>query len=159
MQMGMGMTPVSVGKAVAVLNPASGSQVHGTVTFEKKPDGMHVTADLEGLVPGEHAYHIHEFGDCSSPDAMSAGGHFNPMHMSHGGPTDKMRHEGDLGNLTADSSGKAHSEWTDSMLSFTGAESILGRSVIVHAGADDMKSQPAGNAGVRVACGVIGVTK
>jgi superoxide dismutase, Cu-Zn family len=159
MQMGMGMAPMPVGKAIAVLNPASGSQVHGTVTFERKPDGMHVTADLEGLTPGEHGFHVHEYGDCSSADAVSAGGHFNPMHMSHGAPTDKSRHEGDLGNLTADANGKAHLEWTDPMLSFSGAESILGRSVIVHANADDMKSQPAGNAGPRVACGVIGVAK
>lgn len=154
--MGMMMT---VTHAVAILSPASGSQVHGTVTFEKVGHGMRVITDLEGLTPGQHGFHIHEYGDCSNSDATSAGGHFNPMHMSHGAPSDKSHHEGDLGNLTAGADGKAHLDWTDPMLSFMGPESILGRSVIVHANADDLKSQPAGNAGPRVACGVIGVAK
>jgi len=158
MEAGMGMMTMPM-HALAVINPASGSQVHGTVMFERVGHAMHVTADLEGLTPGQHGIHVHEFGDCSSTDAASAGGHFNPGHMSHGGPTDKDRHEGDLGNITAGADGKAHLEWTDSTLTFMGATSVIGRSVVVHANADDMKSQPAGNSGPRVACGVIGIAK
>ncbi|HEY3296785.1 MAG TPA: superoxide dismutase family protein [bacterium] len=155
MQMGM----MSITRAVAVLNPASGSQVHGTVTFEKVSDGIKVTADVQGLAPGQHGIHVHQFGDCSSMDATSAGDHFNPSHMSHGAPTDKSRHEGDMGNLTAGSDGHAHLEWTDPMMSFMGPQSIIGHSVIIHANADDMKTQPSGNAGPRIACGVIGIAK
>ncbi len=146
-------------RAVAVLYPASGSEVQGTVTFEKVSGGVRVIADVRGLTHGQHGFHIHEYGDCSSKDAASAGGHFNPMHMSHGAPTDKNRHMGDMGNLTAGADGKAHLEWTDPMMSFMGPESIIGRAVVVHGNADDLKSQPAGNAGPRVACGVIGIAK
>jgi Cu-Zn family superoxide dismutase len=145
--------------AIAVLYPAGDSQVHGTILFEKVSGGVKVTADITGLSPGDHGFHIHEYGDCSSSDAASAGGHFNPAKMSHGGPHDPARHEGDMGNITAGADGKAHLEWTDPMMSLEGRNSILGRSVIVHAGTDDMKTQPTGNSGARVACGVIGVAK
>jgi Cu-Zn family superoxide dismutase len=146
-------------KAIAVLHPASGSQVVGTVTFTKMDDGVQVVADVTGLTPGKHGFHIHEFGDCSTPDAISAGGHFNPTHKPHGAPDAAERHMGDLGNLEADASGKAHLEWKDKMLKFTGENSILGHAVIVHEKEDDLKSQPVGNAGGRLACGVIGVAK
>jgi Cu-Zn family superoxide dismutase len=148
-----------VKKAIAVLHPASGSQVMGTVTFTKMDDGVQVVADVTGLTPGKHGFHIHEFGDCSTPDATSAGGHFNPTHKPHGAPDAAERHVGDLGNLEADASGKAHLEWKDKMLKFTGENSVLGHAVIVHEKEDDLKSQPVGNAGGRLACGVIGVTK
>src|SRR6266478_10174068 len=96
-------------KAIAVLHSASGSQVTGTVTFTKMGDTVQVIADITGLKPGKHGFHIHEFGDCSAPDAASAGAHFNPTHQHHGGPTTPPeRHAGDLGNLEADASGKAH---------------------------------------------------
>ena len=145
-------------KAIAVLQSASGSKVTGTVTFTKTGDTVQVVADITGLTPGKHAFHIHEFGDCSAADASSAGGHFNPMHKPHGSPDSPERHAGDMGNLEADSSGKAHLELKDSMLKLSGENSILGHAVIVHEKVDDW-SQPVGNAGGRQACGVIGVAK
>jgi Cu-Zn family superoxide dismutase len=148
-----------VTKAIAVLQPASNSQVKGTVTFTKSGDGVQIIADVTGLKPGKHGFHIHEFGDCSTPDAMSAGGHFNPTHKQHGAPTATERHAGDLGNLESDSSGKAHLQWTDPTMKLTGDESILGHAVIVHEKEDDLKTQPTGNAGGRLACGVVGVAK
>ena len=145
-------------KAIAVLHSASGSQVTGTVTFTKMGDTVQVVADITGLTPGKHGFHIHEFGDCSAADASSAGGHFNPMKKPHGAPDAAERHEGDLGNIEADSTGKAHLELKDRMLKLSGENSILGRGLIVHEKVDDW-SQPTGNAGSRLACGVIGVTK
>src|SRR6266446_6490467 len=93
-------------KAIAVLHPTKGNNVEGVVTFTKMGDEMKVVADITGLTPGKHGFHIHEFGNCSSPDGMSAGGHFNPTKMMHGRPEDDNRHVGDLGNLEADESGK-----------------------------------------------------
>lgn len=145
-------------KAIAVLHSASGSQVTGTVTFTKTGDTVQVVADITGLTPGKHAFHIHEFGDCSAPDAASAGSHFNPTKKPHGAPDATEHHVGDMGNLEADSSGKAHLELKSNMLKFSGETSILGRGVIVHEKVDDW-SQPVGNAGGRVACGVVGVAK
>lgn len=145
-------------KAIAVLHSASGSQVAGTVTFTKTGDTVQVIADITGLTPGKHAFHIHEFGDCSAADAASAGSHFNPMKKPHGAPDSAERHAGDMGNLEADATGKAHLELKDNMLKLSGENSILGRGVIVHEKADDW-SQPTGNAGGRQACGVIGVAK
>ncbi len=131
----------------------------GTVTFTKANDTVQVVADVTGLTPGKHGFHIHEFGDCSATDATSAGGHFNPTHKPHGAPDAAERHVGDLGNLEADASGKAHLEWKDKMLKLSGQNCILGLAEIVHEKEDDLKSQPVGNAGGRVACGVIGVAK
>jgi len=148
-----------INKAICVLYPASGSTVSGTVTFSRTDKGMVVVADITGLTPGKHGFHIHEFGDCSATDATSAGGHFNPAMMKHGGPSDMERHEGDLGNLTADDKGVAHLEITDKILTFDGKNSIIGRGVIVHAKEDDLVSQPVGNAGARIACGTIAVAK
>lgn len=146
-------------KAVAVLHPASGSQVMGTVTFTQAGSEVKVVADITGLTPGKHGFHIHEFGDCSAADASSAGGHFNPTKHQHGAPDASDRHAGDLGNIEADASGKAHLEWSDKMMKLSGDESIVGHAVIVHEKVDDLKTQPTGNAGGRVACGVIGVAK
>lgn len=146
-------------KAIAVLGAASGSSVAGTVTFTSGSDGVTVVADISGLTPGKHGFHIHEFGDCSSPDAKSAGSHYNPMKHEHAGPDAANRHMGDLGNIEADASGKAHVEMKDKMLKLSGENSIIGYGVIVHEKADDMKTQPTGDAGGRVACGVIGVAK
>lgn len=148
-----------VDKAVAVLHPTEGSDVTGTVTFSRTDNGTKVVADVLGLSPGKHGFHVHEFGDCSAPDGTSAGGHFNPEKRPHAGPEQANRHVGDLGNITADTSGDAHFVRTDSYLKLNGRDSIIGRSVIVHAGEDDLTSQPSGNAGPRVACGVIGIAK
>jgi Cu-Zn family superoxide dismutase len=146
-------------KAIAVLNPASGSEVSGTVTFTTSGGEVKVVADINGLKPGKHGFHIHEFGDCSAKDATSAGGHYNPTKHPHAAPDAAERHMGDLGNLEADASGKAHLELTDKMLKLSGDNSIVGYAVIVHEKADDLKTQPTGDAGGRVACGVIGVAK
>jgi len=146
-------------KAIAVLHPTKGSTVEGTVTFSKSGDEMTIVADITGLTPGKHGFHIHEFGDCSSPDGKAAGGHFNPTNNPHAGHNVAQRHEGDMGNIEADSSGKAHLELTDTMMTMSGEKSIIGRGVIVHEKADDLKSQPTGDAGGRVACGVIGIAK
>jgi Cu-Zn family superoxide dismutase len=152
---GMGM----VTKAICVLYPTQGNNVSGTITFLQTDKGVKVVADLTGLSAGKHGFHIHEFGDCSSSDGVSAGGHFNPEGKTHGAPMDMSRHMGDMGNIQADATGKAHLEYTDAKLMMNGPNSIIGRSIIVHKGEDDLKSQPAGNAGPRVACGVIGVAK
>jgi Cu-Zn family superoxide dismutase len=146
-------------KAIAVLHPTAGNNVTGLVTFSKSGDEVKVVADVTGLTPGKHGFHVHEFGDCSSSDGNSAGGHFNPTHKQHGAPDASDRHAGDLGNIEADASGKAHLEWSDKVMKLSGADSIVGHSVIVHEKVDDLKTQPTGNAGGRLACGVIGVAK
>lgn len=146
-------------RAVAELKPTEGNRVSGTVTFSSRNGAIWVVADIEGLEPGRHGFHVHEKGDCSAADASSAGGHFNPDSAPHGAPENPpaQRHAGDLGNLEVDAEGKAHYERADPLLSLTGPDSIVGKSVIVHASADDLSSQPAGNAGPRLACGVIQV--
>lgn len=151
--------PEDITKAVAVLNPTQGGNVKGVVTFTKDGDNLKVVADLEGLTPGKHGFHIHQYGDESSPDGKSAGDHFNPTNQRHGGPTDVQHHMGDMGNIEAQSDGKAHLEMTLSGVSLMGNDSIIGRSVVVHEKEDDMMSQPAGNAGTRLAVGVIGIAQ
>jgi Cu-Zn family superoxide dismutase len=146
-------------RAIATLSPTKDSKVAGEVTFTKTDAGVKVTAHLTGLAPGPHGFHIHEFGDCSAPDATSAGGHFNPGAHKHGSPKDADRHAGDLGNVEAQADGTATLDVTDATLSLDGAAGIIGHGVIVHANADDFKTQPTGNAGGRVACGVVGLAK
>lgn len=142
--------------AQADLEPTQGNHVHGSVQFLREPEGVRVVVQLSGLTPGEHGIHIHEKGDCSAPDASSAGGHFNPTHRPHGAREEvEQRHVGDLGNITAGPDGRARLNYVDVHLSLTGPNSIVGRAVIVHANPDDLVSQPAGNSGPRVACGVI----
>ena len=148
-----------VTKALAVLSPLGGSGVSGTVTFAKVEGGVKVTARVTGLKEGAHGFHVHEFGDCSVADGTSAGGHFNPSASPHAGPHDAQRHTGDLGNIAAVADGVGVLEYVDSRAAFEGPNSILGRGVIVHVGADDLKTQPTGNAGGRLACGVIGAAK
>jgi superoxide dismutase, Cu-Zn family len=143
-----------VTKAAAQLEPKSGSQVTGTVTFTKVGDEIQVVADIQNLKPGKHGFHIHEKGDCSAADAASAGAHFNPTQKHHGGPMTPDHHSGDLGNIEADASGKAHLDWKGK-LSLSGNDSIIGRSVVVHEKEDDLKTDPSGNSGARIACGVI----
>lgn len=146
-----------VTKAICVLHPTEGNDVHGTVTFTKDGDEVMVHAELTGLTPGKHGFHIHQYGDCSAPDGTSAGGHYNPTNMKHGAPSDTERHVGDLGNVTAGEDGKATLDWRDPVIRLNGPMSIVGRGIIVHAGEDDLTSQPTGDAGARVACGVIGI--
>ena len=141
---------------VAKIDPTQGQSAKGEVRFYKVEGGVRIVASLEGLSPGRHGFHIHEKGDCSAPDASSAGGHFNPSSAPHGspdaGPT--ARHAGDLGNVDAGADGKARYDRVDSILDYG---QLTGLSVLVHAGEDDFTSQPAGNAGARIGCGVIGL--
>lgn len=148
-----------VKSAVAVLVPGGDSHVKGTVHFTRENDGVRVQASIDGLSPGQHGFHVHEFGDLSKSDLTSAGGHFNPEHHHHAGRDATERHVGDLGNLEADANGHAEVDFVDKQLKLDGPHSIVGRSVIVHGKADDLKSQPAGDAGPRVAGGVIGIAK
>jgi Cu-Zn family superoxide dismutase len=153
---GTASAPPPAATAAAVLKPASGSQVSGTVSFSEVKDGVRVVADVSGLAPGKHGFHVHEKGDCSDPEAKSAGGHFNPSNTEHGAPDAAKHHAGDLGNLTADAGGHATLDTVFKDLVLTGPDSIVGKGLIVHGGEDDLKSQPVGNAGSRVACGMIG---
>ncbi len=149
--------PKTPNKAVAELKATTGNKVSGTVTFTRQADGngVRVQAEVIGLSPGKHGFHLHEKGDCSAPDASSAGGHFNPTKMDHGAPTAMPHHAGDFGNITADKDGKAKLDIVDPELTFEGDNSVIGHAVIVHAKADDLKSQPSGDAGGRVSCGVV----
>jgi superoxide dismutase, Cu-Zn family len=157
--MAMTATQAPILNAIAVLDPTAGSTCKGVIRFTQEGDAVKVVADIEGLTPGQqHAIHVHDFGDCSAPDATSAGSHYNPEGHQHGLPATAERHAGDLGNLTADKDGKAHYEITVTNCSLAGVNPILGRGVIVHAKVDD-GGQPVGNAGARIACGVIGVAK
>ena len=143
--------------AVAVVHALGDNKVKGKVTFTQKDGGVEILAELTGLTPGEHGFHVHEFGDCSMADGKCAGGHFNPTGVPHGGPDSEKRHVGDLGNIKADEDGKATYKRLDTMITLNGPHSVIGRSVIVHAKADDMKTQPTGDAGDRVGCGTIGI--
>jgi superoxide dismutase, Cu-Zn family len=142
--------------AVAVIMPtkASKSNVGGTIEFQQEKGYVLVTGEVSGLTPGKHGFHIHMFGDLSAPDGTSAGGHYNPHDRPHGGPNSKQRHEGDLGNIEANAQGVAKVNVKASNLNL---HHILGRSLVVHGGADDLKSQPSGNAGPRVGVAVIGL--
>lgn len=144
-------------RASAQLQPTTGNSTTGSATFTQVGDKVRVVANLSGLTPGqEHAFHIHEAGDCSSGDGMSAKGHFNPYGKPHGNPATAERHAGDLPALKADASGNATLDTAlDVMTVKPGPASIVGRGLIVHASPDDYKTQPTGNAGARVACGVI----
>jgi len=145
---------------VAVLHPTEGNNVNGVVRFTKTDDGVQVEGEVHGLDPNStHGFHIHEFGDCTADDGTSAGDHFDPHGQPHGGPEDEERHAGDMGNLTTDEDGTAEISYTDTVMTFRGAASILGRGVIVHAEVDDLETQPTGDAGDRLSCGVIGVAE
>lgn len=145
--------------AVATLEPTQGNVAHGTVSFVQKGMQILVDARFTELAPGAHGIHIHERGDCSAPDGQSAGAHFNPSGKTHGGPMMPAHHAGDLGNIMAQADGTASLQLTipatQISLNDSDANSIVGKSVIVHADPDDLASQPAGNSGKRLACGVI----
>lgn len=144
---------------VAVLTPTEGHRTKGVVTFESLESGqVRVAARVSGLTPeAKHAMHIHEFGDISSPDGSSAGDHFNPEGKAHGLPDSEERHPGDFGNLEADAEGNANLVLTVAGLTLAeGMSSIIGRAVIVHAG-EDKGTQPSGDAGDRIAQGVIAI--
>jgi superoxide dismutase, Cu-Zn family len=149
--------PADAPRATANLQPTKGNNVRGTVNFAQVGDKVRVSANLQGLKPhGEFGFHIHEAGDCSSGDGMSAKGHFNPHGKPHGHPSSAERHAGDLPSLKAGNDGRAKLDATvDAITLRPGAGSIIGRGLILHADPDDYKTQPTGNAGARLACGVI----
>uniref|UniRef100_A0A8J2RDR5 Superoxide dismutase [Cu-Zn] n=1 Tax=Daphnia galeata TaxID=27404 RepID=A0A8J2RDR5_9CRUS len=166
-----------------------GETVKGVLHFDQQGDAVNVKGEVTGLTPGDHGFHVHEFGDYTN-GCMSAGPHFNPTAVEHGGPTDEVRHVGDLGNIVANESGVATVDIEDCLLSLSGVNGIIGRTVVVHADPDDFgkgghelskvtgnagarvhadpddlgrggheQSKITGNAGARVACGIIGIGK
>ena len=146
--------------AEAVLRSKSGSNVIGKVMFKQYGNKVTIITDVEGLSPNQaHGFHIHETGDCSAADGTSAGGHFAPNEHKHGAPSDEKHHAGDLGNLEANNSGIAKKEFASDEITLNkkAKNSIIGKAVIIHAKSDDLKSQPSGSAGKRIACGVIEV--
>ena len=147
-------------EARAQLVSGEGQGISGVVTFHETASGVRVEANVEGLEPGAHGIHVHETGDCSAADFSSAGDHFAPDGNPHGPPGPES-HAGDLGNLMAGPDGAATMslETQDISLEPQSKDSIIGRAVIVHAGPDDLVSQPSGDAGARVACGVIELAK
>ncbi|MFN0313489.1 MAG: superoxide dismutase family protein [Burkholderiales bacterium] len=148
-------TPAGVSR----LAPTRDHQAEGVVNFTQKADKVIIEGKITGLTPGLHGFHIHEKGDCSAADASSAGPHFNPGGSEHGAPDAPQRHAGDLGNLIADQTGTAIYRAEIAGISLgTDANSIIGRAIVVHGGTDDLLSQPAGNSGVRVACGLISLS-
>jgi len=150
-------TPVEPLRATAQLQPTKGSKTFGEATFEEADGKIHVVIYVQGLKPGqEHGLHIHEVGDCSSGDGMSTKGHFNPHGKPHARAGTPERHAGDLPSLKADKGGRGKVDaLVDVITIAAGPGSIVGRGLIVHADPDDYKTQPTGNAGARIACGVI----
>jgi Cu-Zn family superoxide dismutase len=154
-----GQAPAGVAAetAEAEILATEGQDTGGVIRFTRAGGEVRIQGTITGLTPGEHGFHIHAKGDCSAPDATSAGDHFNPDGHPHGAPTDPpdRHHRGDFGNITADGNGEAEVNLSDPELTMSGPDSIIGKAVIVHAQRDDLTSQPSGNAGARVGCGVI----
>ncbi|QOV88881.1 superoxide dismutase family protein [Humisphaera borealis] len=152
-------------KPAVIVAVIKGTEAHkdikGRLTFKDVDGGgVHVVGEISGLTPGKHGFHIHQKGDLSDPKLVSAGGHFNPGGTKHGGPGSDEKHAGDWGNIEANDKGVAKIEGTFKGVSLHGEKNgIMGRSVIVHAGADDLKTDPSGNSGDRIAGGVIEAKK
>lgn len=141
-------------EAVCVIHATEGHEASGVLMLTETEKGVQIVGEIKGLKPGEHGFHIHQFGDTRAADGSSAGGHYNPHNEPHGGPADKMHHEGDLGNIKANGQGVAK---IDALADDVHLHFIIGRSIVVHADADDLKSQPSGNSGKRVGVGIIAV--
>ena len=152
-----GADVLSSQQAVAIIGPTSGSNVTGTATFNQTGDQISLLVEINNVSPGLHAVHIHEFGDCSSPDGKSAGGHWNPTGVAHGVWGEGEFHLGDIGNINVGEDGTGSIKLTTSLWEIgTGSNvDVVGRGIIIHAGADDFTSQPSGNAGARIGCGAI----
>ncbi len=152
-------TPANRPTAQAQLRPTAGNTASGVMTVVQQADHLSVSLHAQGVPPGPHGFHVHEHGDCSSDDGSSAGGHFNPTGAEHGGPHAEHHHVGDFGNVTADANGNVDFTidipLTQLTLDPASPEALAGRSVILHAIEDDLKTQPTGNSGKRLACGVI----
>ena len=142
--------------ATAKLTGKAGSDVTGSITFTEDAGKVKVEAHVMGLAAGMHGFHIHEKGDCGDAEFKNAGGHFNPTSEAHGAPADAHHHAGDLGNIEIDAKGHGSLEISSAMLSVAqGPNSVVGKAVIVHEKADDLKTQPTGDAGGRMGCGVV----
>jgi len=149
-----------VTKAVCVLRGTAGNEgVQGVVVFTKQGEGVKVEANVSGLSPGEHGFHVHALGDINCDDGKCTGDHFNPTNEKHGGPDSEERHAGDLGNISVGDDGKGTYNRVDRVVKLNGPHSVIGRAMIVHAGRDDLTSQPSGDAGARLAYGVIGIAE
>ena len=150
--------------AICIMNPDGDSGVKGLVKLVQPAGGkVKIVAEISGLKPGKHGFHIHQYGNLTE-GCKTAGPHFNPHKLTHGGPASETRHVGDLGNVEAGEDGNAKFELEDHLVSLTGEFSVIGRSFVVHAGVDDLGqgghelSPTTGNAGARLACGTIGLS-
>jgi Cu-Zn family superoxide dismutase len=142
--------------ALATIESKSGSTMTGTAKFVENNGELTLTLEVKGATPGDHGVHLHETPDCSAPDGKSAGAHFNPENAQHGGPTGGAHHAGDLGNFKVKDDGTGTLTLTTKDLTVApGPHSVVGRAIVIHEKADDLSSQPAGNSGARVGCGVI----
>jgi superoxide dismutase, Cu-Zn family len=151
-------TPPPPANVVAQLAPTQGHTASGNLTLTAEADSVRLTGSLQGLPPnGEFGFHIHENGDCSAPDASSAGEHFNPGNAQHGNPRGELHHAGDMLNTKSDAQGSAQVDAVANRVSLDAGQpnSVRGKAIVLHENADDYASQPAGNAGARIACGVI----
>jgi superoxide dismutase, Cu-Zn family len=156
-------TPAGAEAAPTVTNDIAGAQLSGpggatgTVTFTQDAGGVHVVARIEGAKPGQHGFHLHAGGTCDGPDFKSAGDHFNPTNAPHGDPAAAEHHAGDFGNVDVGADGTGNADFTTNMLTLGGggANDALGKAVILHEGRDDLKTQPSGDSGARIACGVV----
>ena len=149
----------SVPPILVAMSPASGSEVSGHLSLSRTYGGLRILGQLSKMAPGsEHGFHLHEVGDCSAPDASSAGDHYDPSGALHGHPDDGMHHAGDLPNLRADGNGEITVDVVAKNLELGTGHSadIVGRAIVLHALPDDYRTQPAGASGERIACGVIG---
>lgn len=152
-----GIPTITSNQAIAVINSASGSEVTGIATFTQIGQTVMLHIEIQNVETGQHAVHIHENGDCSSPDGKSAGGHWNPTNVAHGKWGEGEFHLGDIGNIDVGEDGTGTIELSTDLWEIgTGSiQDVVGKGIIVHADADDFTSQPSGNAGARIGCGVI----
>jgi Cu-Zn family superoxide dismutase len=150
-------TPVATLAAKADVQGVSGNEAHGTVEFYLAQPSIAINVDLSGLKPGNHGFHVHENGDCGGAHASAAGTHLNPHDARHGGPTDtdERHHAGDLGNVRAEDDGTVKQWLRTEDLQLQGPAGIVGKAIVVHTSDDDLKSQPSGESGEPIACGVI----
>lgn len=145
-------------EAVAQVAPTQGNTVTGSLALAQSAEGVHITGAIQGLKPdAEFGFHVHEKGDCSAPDGSSAGGHFNPTQAQHGNPTGAAHHAGDMVNIHSNAEGVAQVDTTAAGTTLHGdpTTDLLGKAIVVHEGPDDYATQPSGNSGKRIACGVI----
>jgi Cu-Zn family superoxide dismutase len=140
------------------LNATQGNTATGMLAVAAAGEGVHLTGTLQGLKPDtEFGFHIHEKGDCSAPDASSAGEHFNPAGAQHGNPSGEVHHAGDMLNVKSDGDGRAKVDAHAAGVSLNTGQpnDVIGKAVVLHEKADDYTTQPSGDSGARIACGVI----